>query len=106
MKNIKTALLVFSLLFICNTTSLFAVNRSYSDTASASSRFEHPNTIELTQNLNKLQAVDKSKLNFSQKQVLKKEISSTEKSLVNSGGGVYISVGALLLIILLLILFL
>lgn len=106
MKNIKTALLAFSLLFICNTTSLFAVNRTYNDTASASNRFEHPNTIELTQSLNKLQAVDKLELNFSQKQALKKEIRSNKKSLANSSGGIYISVGALLLIIILLILFL
>jgi len=106
MKNIKKSIVLFSLLLICSTTSVFAVNVTYSDTATVANRFENANTIELTQNLNKLQAVDKSKLNFSQKQSLKKEIRSNKKSLANSGGGVYISVGALLLVILLLILFL
>lgn len=53
--------------------------------------------------LDEIKAVDKSTLNASEKKSLRKEVKSTEKKLKSLGGGVYLSVGAAILIIVLLI---
>lgn len=59
--------------------------------------------ISLTNRLNEIQMMDKSKLNNFEKKALRKEIRSIDKTLKLGPGGVYISVGALILIIILLI---
>jgi hypothetical protein len=53
--------------------------------------------------LNEINAMDKSKLSSSEKRVLRKEVRVIKKDIQRAGGGVYLSVGALLLIIILLI---
>jgi len=53
--------------------------------------------------LDEIKAVDKSTLSASEKKSLRKEVKSTEKKLNSLGGGVYLSVGAAILIIVLLI---
>jgi len=58
----------------------------------------------LINRLNEINTMDKSTLNAPEKKALRKEVRSIKKELsVNSSGGVYLSVGALLLIIILLI---
>ncbi len=57
----------------------------------------------LVNRLNEIDAMDKSTLNASEKKELRKEVRVIKKEINRSGGGVYISVGALLLIIILLI---
>ena len=56
--------------------------------------------------LNEINLMDKSKLKSSEKKELRKEVKSINHKLREVGGGVYISVGALILIIVLLIILL
>ena len=60
----------------------------------------------ITLRINEIKAMDKSKLSSIEKKELKKEAKSLKTQLKASGGGVYLSVGAILLIILVLILIL
>jgi hypothetical protein len=61
-------------------------------------------TLELR--LNEINAMDKSKLKSSDKKNLRKEVKSINHKLREIGGGVYISAGTLILILVLLIIFL
>jgi hypothetical protein len=60
----------------------------------------------LTARLDEIKAMDKTTLNSSEKQQLRKEVRSIKGQLSDMGGGVYLSVGAILLIALLLIILL
>ncbi len=53
--------------------------------------------------LDEIKATDMSKLKTSEKRTLNKEVRSIKKELRDIGGGVYISAGALILILILLI---
>jgi len=57
----------------------------------------------LVSRLDQIKAIDKSKLTFSEKRALRKEVRDINGKLKAMGEYIYISVGALLLIILLLI---
>jgi len=61
---------------------------------------------KLINRLEEIKTMDKSTLSRDEKKELRKEVRSTEKSLREIGGGIYISVGAAILIIVLLIIFL
>jgi hypothetical protein len=64
-------------------------------------------TLVLLNRLETIQAMDISGMKSSEKRVLRKEVKSIEKQLKAApNGGIYISVGAVLIILLLLILFL
>jgi hypothetical protein len=56
--------------------------------------------------LNEINAIDKSDLTFSEKRSLRKETRSIDHQLRQANGGVYISVGAAIIIVLLLIILL
>lgn len=56
--------------------------------------------------LEEIKKMDKSSLKSSEKKELRKEVRTIKKSLAASGNGVYLSIGAILIIILLLILLL
>ena len=58
----------------------------------------------LVNRLEEIKTLDKSKLNFAQKRALRKEVRDINGKLKAMGEYIYISIGALLLIILLLIL--
>lgn len=62
-------------------------------------------TVLLTR-LDEIKAIDKSSLNSTDKQLLRKEVRSIKRQLSAVGGGVYLSVGAILLIVLLLVILL
>lgn len=53
--------------------------------------------------LKEIEAMDKSNLSASEKRVLRKEVREIKKVVKRASGGVYISVGVLLLIIILLL---
>jgi hypothetical protein len=57
----------------------------------------------LLDRLSEINAMDKSKLTSSEKKELRKEVRSTRKLLKELNGGVYLSVGAIIIIVLLLI---
>lgn len=60
----------------------------------------------LLNRLGEIQAMDKSNLNFSEKKSLRKEVRTIRQQLSEIGGGVYLSVGAIILIIILVIILL
>ena len=59
---------------------------------------------ELISRLNDIKAMDKSDLSRTDKKELRKEVKAIKKELAASGRGVYLSVGAIIIVILLLIL--
>jgi hypothetical protein len=58
----------------------------------------------LTNRLEEIKSMDLDNMPRGEKRVLKKEVKATKKKIADLGGGVYISAGALLVIIILLIL--
>jgi hypothetical protein len=60
----------------------------------------------LLNRLEEIKALDKSKLTSAEKKQLRKEVKSSKKELDELGGGIYLSVGAIILILVLLIIFL
>ena len=58
----------------------------------------------LEQRLEEIKALDHKSLSSSEKRALRKEVRAIKKEMAEISGGVYISVGALLLIILLILL--
>ncbi len=76
-------------------------------TTAASALAEAPASVNiLTSRLDEIKNTDKSNLTSSEKRGLRKEVRSIRQQLREIGGGVYISVGAIILIVILLILFL
>ncbi len=65
-----------------------------------------PVTEQLTKRLDVLQSVDRSQLNRTEKRNLRKERKEISKEMRAASGGVYISVGVLLIVIILLIILL
>lgn len=62
---------------------------------------EEAKTLEIR--LNEIKELDKSVLSSSEKKTLRKEVKSINNKLREIGGGVYISAGALILVLILLI---
>ena len=60
----------------------------------------------LVTRLEVIKSMDKADLSFSEKRTLRKEVRTIKERLADIGGGVYISVGALILIIVLLLILL
>jgi len=60
----------------------------------------------LLNRLEEIKAMDKSDLSSSERKALRKEVRATKKEMKQVGGGVYLSIGAILLIVLVLILLL
>lgn len=59
----------------------------------------------LINRLEEIKTLDRSKMTAAEKKQLRKEIKSSKKELHELGGGIYISVGAIILILVLLIIF-
>src|SRR4051812_27921457 len=60
----------------------------------------------LIKRLEEIKAMDKTNMPRSQKKALRTEVKATQKKLKDSNGGIYLSAGAIILIIVLLIIFL
>jgi len=60
----------------------------------------------LLNRLDEIKAMDKSSLNSSEKKELRKEVRAIKAELKSTGNGIYLSVGAIVIVILLLILLL
>lgn len=67
---------------------------------------ENPEAQRLINRLEEIKAMDRDKLSKSERKALKREVRDIEKRLATVSGGVYLSIGAIILIILLLILLL
>lgn len=92
--------------------SLAIPAHSRADTDRSPSSMPLSNSVEsagaraLLERLDEIKAMDKSTLSLNEKKALRKEVRSIKKELRANNGGVYLSVGALLLVIVLLILLL
>jgi hypothetical protein len=77
-----------------------------SPTANSSATTENPRAQQLLQRLEEIKVMNKSELTGSEKKELRKEVRGIKKEMKTIKGGVYLSVGAIIIVILLLILLL
>lgn len=73
---------------------------------SSSAKIEDPRAQALIQRLEVIKGMDKSELTGSEKKELRKEVKEIKKEMKASKNGIYLSVGAIIIVILLLILIL
>jgi len=71
-----------------------------------SKTIDSPEANAIISRLKEIKALDKSSLSFKEKRTLRKEVRSLQSNLADVNGGVYISVGSIIIILLLLILLL
>jgi len=103
MKKIVLCLMVafLSLTFLPLQSNAAATAASSSLAVPKSAESAEAKALELR--LNEINAMDKSKLKSAEKKNLRKEVKSINHKLREIGGGVYISAGALIVILILLI---
>jgi hypothetical protein len=70
------------------------------------SRIENKEVIQLYKRLETIRAINKSELSRTQKKELRNEVKDIRHKLADTGGGIYLSAGALIIIIILLIILL
>ena len=106
MKKIMLCSLTAFMLLIFFPTQSKAVTKSITLSVAPANTVEAVQAHVLLTRLDQINAMDKSTLSFSEKRILRKEVRSIKSQLSDMGGGVYLSVGAILLIALLLIILL
>jgi len=106
MKKIVFCLIATCLLLTFNPLQSNAATATTPSSVSVSKTAEIAEAKALYKRLDDIKAMDKSKMKSSEKQVLRKEVREIKTQLAALGGGVYISVGGLLLIIILLVILL
>ena len=99
---ISTVLLFFTLI----PTQLKASSDADTPSKPATEMVESANADILIARLAEIDAMDKSNMSSSEKKDLRKEVREIKTTLAAIGGGVYLSVGALILVIVLLVLLL
>jgi Skp family chaperone for outer membrane proteins len=97
---------LFKLLLLIGALTVTAPSQTFAaDIPKTANETPEQRVTRLTQRLEEIRAMDVEKLSKSEKKALKAEVRSIKKEMKKAAsGGVYISVGALLLIILLIIL--
>lgn len=103
MKNYVKSTALVALLAL--TTPILSVAASPRIVNPASEKIDAALSEQLVNRLAEIKAMDASALSRKDKRELRKEVKSIEKQL-NNGGGVYLSVGAIILIVVLLIILL
>ncbi len=101
--------LIFHLTLLCLFLLTVSVPLQAKDkigSASVNTEAEAAKAKVMLSRLDEINAIDKSTLNSAEKRQLRKEVKALKSNLNELGGGVYISVGAILLVIILLILLL
>lgn len=107
MKNLTTYAMAAFLLLSVIPIQLNALPGTPTATTPTSIPVESPQVQALTARLNEIKELDRSTMSSAEKKVLRKEVRSIKKELKEqASGGVYLSVGAILIIVLLLILLL
>ena len=105
-KFIIASIVLFLTTFAMPQLSNAASNKSEKAITSVERENESVQANILLARLHALNSMDNSNLNTSEKKARRNEVRSIKKQLSTLGGGVYLSVGALIIIILLLIHFL
>ncbi|MGM0580562.1 MAG: hypothetical protein ACQETL_07775 [Bacteroidota bacterium] len=106
MKNIKVYIATVAIVFSLLPVSLKADTGSNLKTTEPTTTTVQIRSEILINRMEEIKEMDKSDMNRTEKKELRKEVRAANKELKELGGGIYLSVGAILLIALLLILFL
>jgi hypothetical protein len=92
--------------FLLFLTVSLPVSAAVADPASSPVKTENPRAQQLLQRLEVIRGMDRSELTRTERKELRKEVKGIKKEMKAMKGGVYLSIGAILIIILLLILIL
>ena len=106
MKKITVSLMAGLMLFAFIPIQLQADNEPLPAAENSAMNVELAETEELLMRLDEINELDKSVLIFSEKRELRKEVRSINKELKQRNGGIYLSVGAVIVILLLLVILL
>ena len=106
MKKLTLFLMATCLLFVVPVIPLEADTESASTSKSSTMDIESAETEELLLRIDEINEMDKSELISSEKRELRKEVRSINKELKQRQSGIYLSVGAAIVILLLLIILL
>lgn len=106
MKKILICMLIAVNVFTMFPSSLLANGVKTTDSLALSHPVDSSYSKELTARLNTIKEMDKSSLSREEKKALRAELRETKKLLRENEGGIYLSVGAVILIVVLLIIFL
>ena len=106
MKKLTLFLMATCLLFVVPVIPLEADTESASTSKSSAMDIESAEIEELLLRIDEINEMDKSELISSEKRELRKEVRSINKELKQRQPGIYVSVGAAIVILLLLILLL
>jgi hypothetical protein len=103
MKKLAICLLMTCLSLTLIPLQLNAATKSESTTVPAPKPAESPEVKALELRLNEINAMDKSKMKSAEKKTLRKEVKTINHKMHEIGGGVYLSAGAVILIVILII---
>lgn len=103
MKKLMACIVTTALLLTFNPAQSVAAIEATSTSSPATNGVDAEKVNVLVKRLDEINAMDKSNLSASEKKELRKEVRTIKKEVKALGGGVYISVGVLLLIIILLL---
>jgi hypothetical protein len=103
MKKIFACIMIALSLVTFNPAQSMAANESTPTSIPVPNAANAAKVTVLVNRLNEIDAMDKSSMSSAEKKVLRKEVRGIKKEIQRAGGGVYLSVGALLLVIILLI---
>jgi hypothetical protein len=106
MKKIILGLMITGMLLAFYPNQSNAANKITPVTTATNEPAEAARAKTLLLRIDEINSMDKSNLNSSEKKVLRKEVRSIKKELTAMGNGIYISVGAILIIILLIVILL
>ncbi|MBK6731312.1 MAG: hypothetical protein IPG60_10245 [Bacteroidetes bacterium] len=105
MKKLNFAIILICIISFTATSQVFAGNRDDITNTIPDKNTESQNqATALIQRLDEIKSMDKSNLNPAEKKELRTEVRSIKENLADISGGVYFSLGALVIIALVLIL--
>ncbi len=107
----KTVFFTMALMFMFTANTLFAENINHKPAADEATvpvenRLSEEEISRMTKRVEEIRDMDKSEMNAKDRKELRKELKEIKKDIKKSGNTIYISSGALILIIILLIILL
>lgn len=103
MKKLAICLIMTCLSLTLIPLQLNAATKTEPSSVPAPKPVESAEVKALELRLNEINAMDKSKMNSAEKKTIRKEVKTINHKMHDIGGGVYLSVGAIILIVILLI---
>lgn len=102
MKTVK----IFRILFVLGILAVASPAVTFASTPNAVIESKEEQIARMQNRLEEIKSMDKSKLSKAEKKALRTEVKTIKKEMAAVSGGVYLSIGAIILIALLLILLL